>query len=103
MTPKAPKESALRGVGLRIAGPRPGGVEYLSEDGSPTMRTVYQARQVGRTASFHEVWAEARAQSEAEAVLASLTAPDPTSPGSGDHPKRLFTVGGESGVGLRVT
>jgi len=88
MTPKAPKGSALRGVGLRIAGPGPGGLDYLSQDGNPTMRTVDQARQVGGS-TFPEMWAEAHAQKEAQAVLASLTTPDPTNTNYGDYPVPL--------------
>jgi hypothetical protein len=86
MTPKATKKSALRMVGVRIAGPGPSGLEYLSKDGTPTMRTIDQARQVGLS-TFPEVWAEAHVTGEARAILASLTAPDPTAYISADHPK----------------
>ncbi len=75
MTPKARGDSTLRAIGLRVAGPGPAGLKYL-QDGTPTMRNVDDARQVGPS-TFAEVWAEAHAQGEAQTIRASLVTPRP--------------------------
>ena len=84
-TSKAIKERVLRAVGLRIAGPGPGGAKYRSRDGASATRTVDQARQVGRH-TFPDVWADAHAQNQADAVRASLADPTPASSGLTGHP-----------------
>ncbi|MDM8083777.1 competence protein CoiA family protein [Cellulomonas cellasea] len=73
--PRARGDDALRAVGLRVAGPGPAGLKYL-QDGNPTMRNVDNARRVGAS-TFAEVWAEAHAQRETEAIRASLITTGP--------------------------
>ncbi|GGB99014.1 competence protein CoiA family protein [Cellulomonas carbonis] len=68
--PKVRRDSALRVVGVRVAGPGPDGLPYL-RDGTPTMCSVDNARRVG-ISTCAEVWAEAHTQAEAQAIRAAL-------------------------------
>ena len=74
-TPRRPPAAALRVVGARVAGPGPGGMRYLASDGTPSMRTVDQARQVGPEALTH-AWSEAHVAEVGRAVLAALAGGD---------------------------
>lgn len=79
--PRPAPARALRVVGARVAGPGPGGLAYLAEDGTPTMWPTARARRAGATAveaaitaAYDEVRERAlRASLARPAAIASAT------------------------------
>lgn len=72
--PRPAPTSALRVVGARVAGPGPGGLAYLAEDGTPTMWPTARARRAG-AAAVEAAITEAYDEDRERALRASLAGP----------------------------